>query len=137
MAKSGNQTYVDPEAVRSAADRIGVLMDDLQTFYSLAGLKTTAGNFSTATWLQDLVHDRQSGLLQHAVDLKLVSDDIKDNLHQIVTAYEKEDKDNADSLERSLYHEVNQMKIDVYKSTEEAHDAATPAKPDSEENGRM
>ncbi|WP_394617269.1 hypothetical protein JNUCC0626_48010 [Lentzea sp. JNUCC 0626] len=132
MAKSENRTYVDPEAVRSTADRIGVLMDDLQTFYTLGGLETKAGNFSTASWLQNLVHNRQQGIVQHATDVKMVAGDIKDGLHQIVSTFEKTDKDNADSLERSLYHGVNEMRIDAYKSSEGAKGSGEPAHPNGQ-----
>lgn len=104
-------------------------MDDLQTFYALAGLETKAGDFSTASWLQNLVRDRQSGLLQHAADVKLVSDDIKDNLYSIASTFETTDKNNADALERSMYHQVNEMKIDAYRSGESVKGIGEPAKP--------
>jgi hypothetical protein len=126
MADSGNHTYVDPQSVRSSADHIGGLMNDMQPFYTLGQAETKAGNFSTATWLQDLVHDRQTGLLQHAMDVKLVCGDVKDNLHQITDTFEQTDQDNSKDLDRNLYHNVNEMKIDAYHSGQDAKGFAKP-----------
>lgn len=120
MGDSGSHTYVDPPSVRSSADHIGGLMDDMQPFYTLAQTETQAGNFETATWLQNLVHDRQTEVLQHAMDVKLVCGDIKNSLHQITDTFEQTDQDNSQNLERELYHDVNSMKIDAYYSGKNA-----------------
>jgi hypothetical protein len=127
MADSGNNTYVDPQAVRSTADHIGGLMDDMQPFHALAGAEPKAGNFETATWLESLVRERQQGLLQHALDIKLTVGDVKTSLHEIATTFEQADEDNANSLSRDLYHEVNVMKIKAYESGQEAKELAAPA----------
>lgn len=117
-----DKTYVDPQSVRSTADHIGGLMDDMQPFYSLGQAETKAGNFDTAKWLESLVHDRQTGLLQHAMNIKLVTGDVKENLHEITTLFETTDGDNANALE----HEVNTLKIDAYKSGEDSKGFAKP-----------
>ncbi|MFD8500450.1 hypothetical protein [Amycolatopsis sp. NPDC059657] len=126
MTDSGNHTYVDPQSVRSSADHIGGLMDDMQPFYTLGQSDTQAGNFETATWLQQLVRDRQTGVLQHAIDVKLVCRDIQDSLHQITTTFEETDQHNSENLERDLYHDVNLLKIDAYNSGENAKGFAKP-----------
>ena len=126
MAESGKHTYIDPQSVRSTADHIGGLMDDMQPFYSLAQSPTKAGNFETAAWLQSIVHDRQAGLLQHALDVKLVTGDVKTSLHEITDTFEKADKDNADGLGNELYHDVNKLKIDAYYHGRDAKGFAKP-----------
>lgn len=126
MADGGNHTYVDPAAVRSTADHIGGLMNDMQPFYTLGNAETKAGNFSTATWLENLVHDRQTGVLQHALDVKLVTGDVKDSLHQVSDTFEHTDGDNANNLGRDLYHDVNSLKVHAYNSGQDAKGFAKP-----------
>jgi hypothetical protein len=101
-------------------------MDDMQPFYSLGQSPTKAGNFDTAAWLQNIVHDRQTGLLQHALDVKLVTGDVKTSLHQITDTFEQTDQDNANGLGNDLYHDVNKLKIDAYHHGQDAKGFAKP-----------
>lgn len=130
MAEGENHTYVDPSTIRATADHIGGLMDDMQPFYTLGSVQTLTGNFSTAQWLQARIQDRQSGLLQHGLDVKLVTADVKDGLHEVADLFEQTDENNAKNLERDLYHQVNVLKIGAYHSGQDAKELAKPAPAD-------
>lgn len=112
MTGSGDRTHIDPEAVRSAAGNIGGLLGDMSPFQRCASTETKAGNFETATWLEDVVHNRQTSLLQHATHVKLVLGDIDDSLNQVSDTLEQTDDANS----RQLGHEVNVLKVHAYNS---------------------
>lgn len=132
-SNSGDHTYIDPESVRAAAGRIGGLMNDMDAFYRISDLETLAGRFPAATWLAELVHQRQICLLQHAIDLKLVLGDIKSNLDQISHLMEETDRTNANSLERDVFHQVNLMKVEGHRDTVWSKELARPVpEPDAE-----
>lgn len=114
MAGNTEHTFIDPQAVRTTAGHIGGLLDDMQAFHTVAGIETRAGDFETATWLEELVRDRQAGLLRHAVDLKAVLGDIKESLGQVTQTFEETDQRNGANLERRLGHEVNVLQINAF-----------------------
>lgn len=111
-----DRTHIDPEAVRSAAGDIGGLLSDMSPFQKCASAETKAGNFETATWLEDVVHNRQTSLLEHATHVKLVLGDIHDSLDGVSDALEETDDTNSKHLDRVVGHEVNAMKIDAFNS---------------------
>jgi hypothetical protein len=94
----GTRTSIEPEAVRAIAGRMGVLMDDLGPFQQLLSLPAQAGNFSTATWLQDLLGDRKKKLASHAEELKKLMHDVEASLLKACSTFEETDKCNADRL---------------------------------------
>lgn len=111
-----DRTHIDPEAVRSAAGDIGGLMSDMSPFQKCASAETKAGNFETATWLEDVVHNRQTSLLEHASHVKLVMGDINDSLNGVSDTLEQTDDTNSKQLDHAVGHEVNVLKIDAYNS---------------------
>ena len=94
----GTKTTIDPEAVRAIAARMGVLMDDLGPFQTLLSLPAHAGNFSTATWLENLLGDRKKKLSLHAEELRSVMHGIEASLQNACSNLENTDKCNADRL---------------------------------------
>jgi uncharacterized protein YukE len=124
MAGSGDHTHIDPEAVRSAASEIGGLLGDMSPFQKCTSTETKAGNFPAAQWLEEVVHDRQKGLLEHATHVKLVLGDIDQSLNQVSDALEDTDDTNARQIDRVVGHEVNVMKIHAYESGATAREVA-------------
>lgn len=94
----GTKTSIEPEAVRAIAARMGVLMDDLGPFQQLRSLQAQAGNFSTATWLQELLGDRKNKLALHAEELKKLMHDVESSLLKACADLEQTDKSNAANL---------------------------------------
>lgn len=131
MAGSGDHTHIDPEAVRSAASNIGDLLGDMSPFQRCASTETKAGNFGAAEWLEEVVHDRQASLLEHATHVKLVLGDIDESLHQVSDTLEQTDDSNGQSLDRAVGHEVNVLKIRAHNSGETARDIAGTSAPDT------
>lgn len=94
----GTKTSIEPEAVRAIAARMGVLMDDLAPFQQLRSLQAMAGNFSTATWLQELLGDRKNKLALHAEELKKLMHDVEASLVKACSTLEQTDNNNANTL---------------------------------------
>ena len=122
-----NRTYIDPDGMRSSADRIGPLLDDLSPFHQVSATKTSSGNFPAAHALDSLVGQRGDGLFQHAQSVKLVCHDIKDGLDSAVDTFQQTDGSNAGDLDRSLYHDVNVTRVNSRNHTKESADANSDA----------
>lgn len=116
MTGSGDRTHIDPESVRSAAGNIGGLLSDMSPFQKCASAETKAGNFETASWLEDVVHNRQTSLLEHATHVKLVMGNIDDSLKGVSDTLEQTDDTNSKKLDNAVGHEVNAMKIHSFES---------------------
>ena len=136
MAGSGDRTHIDPEAVRSAAGNIGGLLSDMSPFQKCASAETKAGNFETATWLEDVVHNRQTSLLEHATHVKMVMGNINDSLNGVSDALEETDDTNSKKLDNAVGHEVNALKIDAFNSGKTAKEVTgTPTWESQEYDG--
>jgi hypothetical protein len=128
-----DRTHIDPEAVRSAAGDIGGLLGDMSPFQKCASAETKAGNFETATWLEDVVHNRQTSLLEHATHVKLVLGNIDDSLKGVSDTLEQTDDTNSKALDHTLAHEVNTLKIDSFHSGSTAKEVTGTPTWDSQE----
>jgi len=126
MTGNDEHTFIDPQEVRATASHLGGLLDDMEAFRQLAGTETKAGGFETAGWLENVVHDRQSGLLRHATDLKAVLDEVEGGLGQITETFEQTDQHSGQNLDRSLHHEVNVLKINAYTEGKKAESDPAP-----------
>ncbi|NGY65974.1 hypothetical protein G7043_44520 [Lentzea sp. NEAU-D13] len=132
-----DRTHIDPEAVRSAAGDIGGLLSDMSPFQKCASAETKAGNFETATWLEDVVHNRQTSLLEHATHVKLVLGNIDDSLKGVSDTLEQTDDTNCKQLDRVVGHEVNVLKVDSYNSGKTAKEVTgTPTWDNQEYDGK-
>jgi len=94
----GTKTSIEPDSVRAIAARMGVLMDDLGPFQQLRSLQAQPGNFSTATWLQELLGDRKNKLALHAEELKKLMHDVQGSLEKACSNLEQTDQNNANCL---------------------------------------
>ncbi|MDX8056145.1 DUF2563 family protein [Lentzea sp. BCCO 10_0798] len=94
-----DETFIEPSVVLKTAGTIPQLLSDTSSFEHCASIPTKAGNFQAALTLEQVVHARQSGLLQHVSDLQTALQQLGDNLTKACNTLVERDQDNAGQLE--------------------------------------
>ncbi|MFI7124031.1 hypothetical protein [Amycolatopsis sp. NPDC049868] len=126
----GDQTQLDPAAVREAANRIGNLMDDgvMQVFNKLDSQPPTAGKWEPGQALQRLVEDRIRATQAQADILATAFRKMCDGLRNVADHLENADGDNSDQIKK----DIQEMKDSVANGTSStgASSAGDPAPPD-------
>lgn len=95
-------TSFDADAIKTSADKLGSIMDDMSAFDNLKNHWPNAGNFNTAQWIERIVDDRRNAVVEHGERLKKVLADLKVGLHQVASDFTNADGDNASKIESVL-----------------------------------
>jgi hypothetical protein len=95
-------TKFDAEAIKTAAGKIGGLMDDMSAFEALKHHWPNAGKFKLAVWLERVVDDRRNAVVAHAEHLKLAFDEMEKKLNGIATNFQNADGDNAQAISKAM-----------------------------------
>jgi len=97
------ETNIDPDQLRDAANRIGGIMtSDVMTSFTELGDVPTAGQFPTATWLQNRVRDRIDALTTQAKLLETTFGNICDSLNTVAGQLENTDVDNSTQIGQTI-----------------------------------
>lgn len=94
-----DETFIEPSVVLKTGSFIPQLLSDTSPFEHCASIPTQAGNFQAALTLEQIVHARQSGLLQHVLDLQAALHELGDNLIKACNAIVQKDIENSQQLE--------------------------------------
>lgn len=112
-------TKYDGNELRSAADKIDTLMEDMTPFETLKDIWPDAGPFATAQWLERVVDDRRNAIVAHAEHLQLIMTEMATTLRAVADKFERTDEGNAIDVSR-----FETMKTNITK-TIETHDYNT------------
>ena len=109
-------TSFDADAIKTSADKLGSIMDDMSAFDDLKNHWPNAGNFNTAQWIERIVDDRRNAIVEHGERLKKVLGDLKVGLHQVADDFTDADGDNAtkiqsdfDATESTISSDISSM----------------------------
>jgi hypothetical protein len=108
-------TNYNADAIKTSANNLGALMDDMTAFEALKPNWPNAGKFPLAQWLERIVDDRRNGLVAQAEHLKIVLDDMKTTLTSIADDFQNADGDNAAKIKASIAGIENTVSGDVTK----------------------
>lgn len=95
-------TKYNADAIKTAAQDLGRIMDDMSAFAALQANPSGFGNFDLAQLLARITADRADGIVAHGGQLQAALHDMEATLTRITEEYENLDGANAESIKSSL-----------------------------------
>lgn len=95
-------TKFDAEAIATAGQNIGRLMDDESAFEALKQPWPHAEKFKLAGWLDRVVDDRRNAVVAHADQLRIAFDEMETKLNDISERFKTTDGRNAEEIQKVI-----------------------------------
>ncbi|ANN15902.1 hypothetical protein SD37_09765 [Amycolatopsis orientalis] len=95
-------TKFDAEAIATAGQNIGLLLNDTSAFEALKQPWPTAGKFEPAARLERIMDGQRGAVVAHADHLKAVFADMETKLKEISSRYKKTDGQNAEEIQNVI-----------------------------------
>ena len=108
-------TNFDSAAIKTSANNLGSIMDDMAAFTNLKLHWPNAGKFPLAQWLERVVDDRRNGIVAQGEHLQLVLNELKATLVSIADNFDDADGDNANRIKKAIGNIENSATEDVGK----------------------
>ncbi|GAA1027420.1 MULTISPECIES: hypothetical protein [Amycolatopsis] len=95
-------TQYNKDAIQKSATNLGNILSDMSAFQALGVSCPDAGVFDLAKWLEKLVNDRATAIVEHASHLQTACKDMQSFLGNLVSTFDSIDGNNADQIKSAV-----------------------------------